>query len=377
MSGVGTGIDEGGELYADLRRLCRGRGIVAPDATARVGAALAWASTGGTPPVPRAQLVAWLNARLAELPDDLRLVGQVALGLDSRARQRFLGERLRWLADLLARDERTVRRRATEALRLLAEVPTAVPDPGGTGAARALRVPGAAGTPASLLNPPGEVVGAAVGAAGAVAPPGPTSPLVLSGLAPADGAGRDDEGRWYARRIRSLVHLAPGVFEVLEERWLVAVDPGLHTVVAEISLPRRDGDGPGRHDLAGDVLFGGVLRRRERPSTSHFRFVVALPRALRVAEDHLLGLRFSVPPGQPVAPHYAYSPIRRVDELVIRVRFEPGYPPGGVWLLDGVPPRTADDEPTGLPPVRLDAAGEAVARFVSVRPGLSYGFRWR
>jgi hypothetical protein len=165
--------------------------------------------------------------------------------------------------------------------------------------------------------------------------------------------------------------------EVFEERRIVATVSGLETVTITVSLPRAAGEAAGERDLLADAAYGGILIRRERPSDSQFRFVVALPRSLAHGDVHELALRLRLPPGQRMAAHYGFTPIVRCDEFRLRARFPTTAPPREVWLLDGVPPRTLDDEPAGLSPVVLDRAGEAKVHFTRLVLGCSYGLRWR
>jgi hypothetical protein len=77
-----------------------------------------------------------------------------------------------------------------------------------------------------------------------------------------------------------------------------------------------------------------------------------------------------------MAPHFAFIPFARCDELLLRMRFPVAGPPSRVWLLRAVPPRTVDDEPSDLPDIEVDRAGEVQAHFTRLSPGLGYGFRW-
>jgi hypothetical protein len=333
-----TGPDDSGpdsrplrDVVTELKTLCRGRGLLAPDLEARVGPLLArFAALDDVPerPARRAALATWLASRADALPDDLRLVARVALGLDPRARRRLLGERLGWLASDVGRDQRTIRRRADEALRLLAELVLAQALP-----------------PSKAAEP--------VGAA-------------------------SEEG-WYTENLEILVRLDGPDPEVLMERRIVAVEDTVESVTLAVSLPKAPkacSDRPAGRDLSADILFGGLLQRTERTSESHFRFVVLLPRRLHSRERHNLGLRLGIPPGQRMAPHFAFVPFARCDELVLRIRFPVAGPPSRVWLLQAVPPRTVDDEPKGLPEFEVDRAGEVQARFTRLSLGLGYGFRW-
>lgn len=317
-----TRADRRAELLAELRFLCRGWGVHSPDLTGRLGPRLAEHLRQATDrdAEPRSALIAWLGALSERLPDDLREAAHAALGLEPRSR--FLHDRQSWLSHRLDREARTARRRMDEALRLLAE---------------------------------------AIDAGG---------PAVPARTVP-------DED-WYLESVRTLLRLDLPAPAVQEERRIVVTAPALERITVAVSLPRLPGNTPGTpRDLKAEVLFGGILTGAERPSESHFRFQIQAPRPLRAGERHSFGIGYTMPVGQPMVPHYALTPLSRCDEFRLRVRFAADRPPSAVWLLDGLPPRILDDDPTDLPPVRLDAAGEAEAHFTNLARGLGYGFRWR
>ncbi|SNQ49439.1 conserved hypothetical protein [Frankia canadensis] len=90
-----------------------------------------------------------------------------------------------------------------------------------------------------------------------------------------------------------------------------------------------------------------------------------------------MALRLTLGAGQVMADHYGFIPLTRCELFHLRLRFSPTRPPAGVWLLDGVPPRTADDDPAGLPSLNLDAVGESLLTFPAPREGRSHGACWR
>ncbi|WP_131741837.1 hypothetical protein [Actinomadura roseirufa] len=332
------------DLLAEFRRLCRGRGVQAPDLLQRLGprlsAHLSARLTGPpgarTPPAdPRRALLALLADLADALPDDLRTAARAALGLDPRLR--FLQERQHWLARHLERDVRTARRRVDDALALMAEALES----------SASRAPaGRGGAENSMAAAPGKA-------------------------APSKAAD------WYAESVQALLRLDQDAPTVHEERRIVVTAPTLEVITVSVSLPRAPAAGSGaRRTLLADMLFGGLMAGTERPSESHFRFLVRPPGPLRAGDRHSFGLCYRVPAGQPMAPHYALTPLNPCAEFRLRIRFAADRPPARVWLLDGVPPRALDDDPAGLPLVPLDAAGEAEARFTDLALGLGYGFRW-
>ncbi|MFI0486629.1 hypothetical protein [Actinomadura sp. 9N215] len=316
-------------LHEELRRLCKGRGLLGQDFTNRLGPALirrmSAAGLGTSGHWQRGPVAEWLAAWLRSLPADLEFVARVALGLHPEAGQRFLGERIGWLAGRLERDERTVRRRIDEALRLLAEFV-------------------AAGTPAAVS--------------------GTSVP----------GAGERRAG-WYFETVRAVVRLDVPEPEILEMRRIAVTVAELRSLVIAVSLPANPrAPAP---DLFAEIVFGGLLVSREHPSNSLFKFVIEPPRPLRAGDRHDLALRYWFPAGHRMVPHYALTPLTRCDAFMLRVRFSLSRPPGRVWLLDGVPPRTLDDPPTGLTEVALDRAAEAQVGFEDLAVGHAFGLRWQ
>jgi hypothetical protein len=63
-----------------------------------------------------------LTGLAADLPEDLRVAALAAFAICAEARQPLYQERVRWTANRLDRDPRTVRRRVDEAIDLLAEL---------------------------------------------------------------------------------------------------------------------------------------------------------------------------------------------------------------------------------------------------------------
>lgn len=304
-------METSSRLYEELRRLCRGRGLLTPRFEDSAGPLLRGLAED------RDALTALLIARTGGLPEDLRDAARAALALHPEATQRFLRERLDWLAEHLQRDARTARRRYEEALLLLAES--------------------------------------------------------LEREHPAEPADRPAE--WHPELVRTLVRLdVPGI-EVLEERTIVVGDGTVDQITLAMSLPPAT-PGASPPDLGADVLFGARLTGRARPSASHFHFVLDLPRRLCAGDRHTWAMRFTLSPGHPVSPYYALTPFGRCDVGTVRVRFAPRHPPRHLWLLDGVPPRVIDDAPRDLPVAELDGAGEAYRRFDRLTPGVGYGFRW-
>lgn len=314
-------LDDHATLADELRRLRKGRGVHATNIIERTGPALRRLCGIGPDDPPgtvRDRLAGTLTDLADRLPPDLRLSLLAALALHPEATHPRLGERLSWLSERLARNDRTARRRAEAACDRLAELAADLP--------------------------------------------------------PADHAAPGDG--WYVRRFTALVRMDAQAPEITEARTIVATQDGLDELDTEFSLPRHPADRRPHHDLGVTVLYGGRLVRRERPSESHFRFTVELPHALAAGQTHDYAMRLRVPAGQPVRPHYLFVPHRRCDLFELRLRFEPGRVPRALWRVTGTALRVIDDgQPTGAP-LTVNAAGELHEVFPDPRPGLAYGIQW-
>ncbi|NBH04878.1 hypothetical protein GTY80_16700 [Amycolatopsis sp. SID8362] len=73
----------------------------------------------------RAKVTDRLTELASHLPEDLRVAALAAFGISAEARQPLYQDRIRWAAQHLDRDPRTVRRRVDEAIEVLAELASA------------------------------------------------------------------------------------------------------------------------------------------------------------------------------------------------------------------------------------------------------------
>jgi hypothetical protein len=275
----------------------------------------------------RRKLLQYLDKRCATLPEDLRIVAQASFALRPEARQRFLSQRLSWAAGRLDRDERTIRRRADEALRRMAEH---------------LEPAEGMSDQQTLADP---------------------SPYAVTG--------------WHVTSVRTLLLLDRNPPEFIEERKILVTAARLDEIVATFSLPRHGDDSRPVPDLPAQVLHGGALVREARPSESYFRFTIGLPRPLSHGASHEYGLRLTLPDRQLMAPHYAYVPVHGCDHFELRARFSIEQLPKHVWKLAGLPRRVIDDPRKDQELIEVDRFGEVGVEFWGLRHGLGYGVEWR
>lgn len=303
-------------LRDELRRLRKGRGVLAPDVDTLAGnalRALCGISAQDPAPVIRQKLTTELS-RLAEtLQPDMRLAALVALAIHPDAQQTLLTDRVEWLATAIGRQTRTARRRADDAIELLAQ---------------------------AAENRP------------------------------------HDEG-WYVEKFDARLRLDTSAPQVVERRTIVATRDGVDAIVPGLSLPRDREDSRVLHDVSASLLYGGELVQREQPSESFFRFTIALPAPLRSGQTHEYAMQLNVPPGQPMRPHYVFTPHRRTDRFSVLIKFDRANPPRAVWLVSHVPMRMVDDATPCGELLSVDANGEIRAEFKEMVQGFGYGVQWK
>ena len=304
------------ELAGELRRLRKGRGVHAWHIRGLVGPELrrlcSIASTDDEATV-RAKLIGALRPLVESLPGDLRLAALAALALDPNVRHPVLQQRLAWLAESIGRDQRTARRRMDEALRRLADQTA----------------------------------------------PGDAEPMT----------------GWYVGSFDALVRFDVPGCEVRERRTIVATRDGLDRILASISLPRSSDTGQQSEPRVA-LTQGGTILRRERASSSHFRFVIGLPKPLLSGEEHSYGLRVQIPAEHRMRPHYVFTPRMPCHAFDLRVRFDPRRPPRALWLIDKLHIRMLYDGRQCGESIPWNAEGEARVQFSGLIPGQCYGLQW-
>jgi hypothetical protein len=130
----------------------------------------------------------------------------------------------------------------------------------------------------------------------------------------ADGAPHG----WYLAEFRTVLLLDTPTPEAHEHRRIVATRDGLQEVMAWLDVP-RDPD-QFRPRLEVEVAHGGRLVRREQPSPHRFQFLVQLPASLCSGRAHEYGLVVRVPVGEPMRPHYIFTPECMCRAFALRVR---------------------------------------------------------
>ena len=186
----------------------------------------------------------------------------------------------------------------------------------------------------------------------------------------------DPDTGWRVRRLEALLRLDSPTPRLVERRTIVTERDGLERISARMSLPPPVSGAPADQKLFADAQQGVRIEDRQVQGEAHFRFVLALPRALSAGEEHTYTIMFWVPEGQPIRPHYAYVPLVPCESVQLRVRFDPRVPPRAAWPLHRLPPRVLADRPSPGEAMALDRAGEVRLDVDKPAQGFGYGIGW-
>ena len=310
-------------LASQLSDLRKGRGLLEPNLRRRLTpqlVALCRIEDGDDLPTVRDKIVTTVSDLLTQAPAEVRRAVLVSLAAEPAAQFPTLTGRRDWLAGTVPCDVRTVRRHEDRGFAL-----------------------------------------AAARAGGRLLSPVPT---------PRQG-GSD----WYFNRFRAILRLNGRTPELIEERRIVAVRDELAEIVAALSIPESPGS-VNHRPVEADILYGARIVATEYPTTSHFRFVLSLPHPLGRGQTHDYGIRFRVPEGRQMLPHYAIVPLAPCEAFEVIVKFNPARMPAEVWRLDGVAPRILDSDRPTPDVLRPDGVGEIRLELTELKQGLGYGMAW-
>lgn len=318
------------ELVEEMKALRRGRGILEGRIDDRIGRALrvACGVPEGSSATDTRRIVSTRLTELADqLPDDLRNAVLAAFALLPDTRQRFYQERVRWVAGRLERDERTAQRRINEGFTHLAEL--------------------------------------AVATAG-------TGPIEFKEVAAAQ------EPTWYTEKLRVAMVLDGPNPTAFEWRRIVSNQDGLDEIDLAFTLtaPPVMGGEPTAPALEITMLYGGTLVTREMAATRRYAFSILLAKPLDRNERAEFALKFQLPQGHAMQPHYVCLPRERCKLFDLRVRFDRDQLPSTVWQLTKAFQSDLDDPATHGTKIDVDSAGELHLRFEDLTPGFAYGARW-
>ena len=186
----------------------------------------------------------------------------------------------------------------------------------------------------------------------------------------------DRNGDWSVASFVAVLRMDLEPPEAIELRRIVAATDGLDELVTSISVPRHPDDRSGSHGLRAELLFGGRLERREQPYESYFQNVIALAGPLAAGGEHDYAIRLTMPPGQPMAPHYVHVPFAQTDHFTLHARFPPDRVPQRIWRLSGVPPVVIYEREPNSDLLQADRFGEVRCEFRDLARGRGYGISW-
>jgi hypothetical protein len=310
------------DLVDELKSLRKGRGLSTGLPDGKVGPALralCSVTAADSPSAARKKIADLLSELAGRLPDDLSTAVLAAFGLVPEARQQFYKERVRWAALRIERDERTVRRRIDQGIQQLAEL----------------------------------------------------SAETIAAVRPV-AAGHS----WYNDEVRVYLTLDRPTPESLEFRRITSCVDDLRELDLALTLTAPLDRSSVARELDIQVVSGGTLLRKQKERADRFAFSLRMPARLSSADQHEYGLRFRVPEGQKMQPHYVCVPKQRCDNFQLHVRFDHDRMPAAVWRLSDAFQRDVDDPTPSGERLALDEAGELHLRFQDLTPGLAYGIRW-
>ncbi|RZQ64931.1 hypothetical protein EWH70_08020 [Amycolatopsis suaedae] len=266
----------------------------------------------------RSKVSTHLRSFSAPLPDDLRTAVLVAFDLHEQARDRFYQDRVRWAAEELNRDARTVRRRIDDGILQLAQ-------------------------------------------------------FAVAAITPAGPVGATDG--WHTEELRVSLALDQPVAEAFEFRRIVADSQEISELDLALTLtPPDDRDGAGEiSGLEVDVFHGGTLIDQVPESSDRAGLVLRLPSVLGRGEQHDVALRYRAALRY---PHYVCVPRRPVGQFDLHVRFARPVP-DQVVRLDKVFQEDARNRSVHGTMLTPDESGEVHVRFRGLVPGFAYGVRWQ
>ena len=313
-------------LAAELRKLRRGRGIDSTGIREAVGPELC-SACGVTDADGAAEIRRKVRERLIEtagsLPSDLYIAVCAAFALTDEFRQQFYHQRVQQAAIRIERDDRTARRRVDIGVAQLAAL---------LGEQLSRRP----GTPAE-----------------------------------------SETDQWHSAVLRTTLNLTFAAPEAIEVRRIVADQDNLREIdlAVTITAPPPGAPAPAT-GLTMDVLYGGTLVRRSMESAHRYGMALALPVPLDRGQEHEFALRFRIPEGQTMNPHFVCVSQQPCDWLEVRVKFDEKKLPAAVWRLTKVFQNELDDPVHRVDPVTLDNAAELCLSFERPLPGFAYGVQW-
>jgi hypothetical protein len=308
-------------MYAELRRLARGEGLLRGSPAGRIGQQL-WFVSEITDLDTREDA----TEKVTRLIEDLigrygvsdQTIARVFLGTDPGASQPTMEQRKKWLATELRCSDSTLRRRVQDVLRRLADDAVV--------AGRRLAATGELGYEMEALHVDIEIV--------------------------------DDR-----------------IAVVQRKRELRAVHP-LTCIHCMFGVPPLQ---PDLEEMFGIEVYGGELddpRRQRGPAGDVILYGVKPPQPLEKGDRYSFSDKVTCPPGQPMAHHYVVEPRTLLGILTVKVRFDPRKVPTDVWRVYRAQHRQIDIWPPDAQQLQPDSSGIVEVSFDYVGKDGACGLAW-
>ncbi|MDI1462846.1 hypothetical protein QEZ54_17865 [Catellatospora sp. KI3] len=313
----------GQDLRDELIRCRRGRALLASDIADRVGPQLrrlCGVADADSPAALRRKVHLRLMTLTESMPEDMRQLLLASFSLPPGPQDPFLKDRLSKVSSMRFCDSRTVRRRADEALSLLADL--------------------ADTTDESMPR------------------------------------SDPDAADWVLDAVEAVVRLDQLGVEVIERRTVRAARNGLERIELSLCVPPHRLDSGRADGIELEPLHGMRVLEIERVGLRFFRWTLELPRPLEVQECHDVAVRIRLGVDRPIAPHYVLTPLRPCRSFRLLLQLPPGLHGAHVQRVDGLSPRVLDDPVPVGSRIAGDRFGMFRCDFTHLRPGLAYGAAW-
>lgn len=180
---------------------------------------------------------------------------------------------------------------------------------------------------------------------------------------------------WYTDTLVSTVCLAEAAL-LVEERRVVAVTGSLAQLRVPIEAFRATAAMEPAAVTARSIYGGDLIDEPDaRPARRLVR--IRLPTTLHSGQSHQYGLVLTARGPASRIDQHVHVCTHRCDLFIARVRFESGFRPDRVWLVDGVPPEDLPVAAVRGRTIPVDSVGEVAAHFRELEPGRCYGFGWQ
>lgn len=311
------------ELEAELVRLRKGGGVYSARLQQRLGPNLRELldyTPGMDEAVVRPELTRLLDTATAPLSPSMRRAALIALAVAPSLAEKNLIERLDLIAEEIQRNRRTAQRRVDDAATVMAGV---------------LADQLARTRQRNTFVPPG----------------------------------------WSVESLHSRLSFAGPRPTLVERREIVAVEPGLSSIAASLSLlvpPVAV-----THGLEVTAIEGCTVDQVVEVTPRYWKVTLGLPAPLPVGARHHYEVAFTAPHRDSMEPVYGFVPFRPSRRFTAEILFADADDVESIWALDGVPQTIlSETEPSG-PLLTIGPDHTVRCAHDNLVQGLCFGVQWR